>query len=297
MRLPHHSLHLPGLYSLACALIAVMLWAVAPLLVHAAAGIAPLRLTALSLLAGALVTLPLASRGAAPQRGQDTLSRGWTITLHGLLPLLILGAVGGYFSGLGKAPAAEAALITYTWPVLFVLLSQWRTQGRVTPAAVIGSTIAFAGAALLLAPKAGAESGAAEWAGYALAMLAACCWALYSWLCQVAPLPLTRLMPRLLMSASVLAATASLWFEGTTPPASTTALLAAVAIGAGPYGLAMVAWDVALRHGDSRRVGCMAYGVPVFAALFLVLAGLSSPGWQLPVAAALVVVGCLKASR
>ncbi|WP_340638737.1 hypothetical protein [Vreelandella lionensis] len=59
----------------------------------------------------------------------------------------------------------------------------------------------------------------------------------------------------------------------------------------------MVAWDKALRFGQASLVGSLAYGVPILAALLLVLAGVSVFDWRLPTAALLVAVGCLKASR
>ncbi|MED5252121.1 MAG: EamA family transporter, partial [Pseudomonadota bacterium] len=46
-------------FSVCAALVAVTLWSIAPLLVELARDTAPLQLTALTLLAGALATLPL----------------------------------------------------------------------------------------------------------------------------------------------------------------------------------------------------------------------------------------------
>ncbi|WP_226912734.1 DMT family transporter, partial [Halomonas sp. 3D7M] len=270
----------------------VMLWSIAPLLAELARDTSPLQLTALTLLAGALATLPLSRRvNVAACRPR------WQISVWLGLPLLIVGAVSSYYIGMRLAPAAEAALITYTWPVLFVLLSQWSRFGRLHIASVTGALIAFSGAAILLLPQAlsGGFGGAAS--GYGLALLAACCWALYSWLGQVAPVSLTPLLPRLLMIACAVAACASLIVEGTFIMPQGEALLAGIALGLGPYGIAMVAWDKALRFGQASLVGSLAYGVPILAALLLVLAGVSVFDWRLPTAALLVVVGCLKASR
>ncbi|WP_417862182.1 DMT family transporter [Vreelandella venusta] len=279
-------------YSVCAALVAVMLWSIAPLLAALAQDTSPLQLSALTLLAGALATLPLSRRvNIAACRPH------WKISVWLGLPLLIVGAVSSYYIGMRLAPAAEAALITYTWPVLFVLLSQWSRFGRLHIASATGALIAFSGAAILLLPQAlsGGFGGAAS--GYGLALLAACCWALYSWLGQVAPVPLTPLLPRLLMIACAVATCASLIMEGTFIMPQGETLLAGIALGLGPYGIAMVAWDKALRFGQASLVGSLAYGVPILAALLLVLAGVSVLDWRLPTAALLVVVGCLKASR
>lgn len=289
-----HRIHLlsPGRFSIAAALVAVVLWSAAPLLAEQARGLAPLPLAALTLLAGSLATMPLSRR--QPTGG---LALRWQLAIWVGLPLLTMGAVSSYFIGMRLAPASDAALITYTWPVLFILLSQWLTFGRVRFSSVLGAMIAFAGAALLMAPESGSSSQGSL-AGYGFAMLAAVCWALYSWLCQATPVTLTPLMPRILLIASALTAAIFLPFAqgGITLP-DTGTLLAGLAIGLGPFGIAMVAWDKALRFGKASLIGSLAYGVPVLAAAFLVLAGMSVLDWRLPIAGALVVGGCLQAGR
>ncbi|WP_017431270.1 DMT family transporter [Vreelandella jeotgali] len=289
-----HRIHLlsPGRFSIAAALVAVVLWSAAPLLAEQARGLAPLPLAALTLLAGSLATMPLSRR--QPTGG---LALRWQLAIWVGLPLLTMGAVSSYFIGMRLAPASDAALITYTWPVLFILLSQWLTFGRVRFSSVLGAMIAFAGAALLMAPE-GGNSSQGSLAGYGFAMLAAVCWALYSWLCQATPVTLTPLMPRILLIASALTAAIFLPFAqgGITLP-DTGTLLAGLAIGLGPFGIAMVAWDKALRFGKASLIGSLAYGVPVLAAAFLVLAGMSVLDWRLPIAGALVVGGCLQAGR
>ncbi|MFB9866949.1 DMT family transporter [Vreelandella sulfidaeris] len=291
-----HRVHSPALfprwYSVGAALVAVMLWSVAPLLAELANATPPLQLTAVTLLAGALATLPLSRRVNVAACGA-----GWWLSVWIGVPLLIFGAVSTYFIGMRLAPAAEAALITYTWPVLFVLLSQWSRFGRLRIAGVIGALIAFSGAALLLVPQAinGGLGGATT--GYALALLAAFCWAIYSWLSQTAPLPLAPLLPRILLIACTISFAASWVLEGNLALPDSDALMAGIALGLGPYGIAMVAWDKALRWGHASLIGSLAYGVPILAALLLVLAGMSVLDWRLPAAAVLVVVGCLKASR
>lgn len=292
MQTRHSSILQSPSYSIGAALVAVTLWSMAPLMAELARATAPLQLTALTLLAGALATLPLSRRVPMAR-----CALSWTLGVWLGIPLLIVGAVSSYFIGMRLAPAAEAALITYTWPVLFVLLSQWSRWGRLHWASVAGALIAFSGAAILLLPQAlnGGFGGVAS--GYGLALLAACCWALYSWLGQAAPIALTPLLPRLLLIACAFTCLGSVWLEGDVALPRGEALVAGIALGLGPYGIAMVAWDKALRFGQASLVGSLAYGVPILAALLLVLAGMSVLDWRLPTAALLVVVGCLKAGR
>lgn len=104
-------------------------------------------------------------------------------------------------------------------------------------------------------------------------------------------------MPRLFLVAGAGAATATS-FAGT--PAglpSGIALVAGVALGVDPYGVAMVAWDLALRTGPTALIGSLAHAVEVVAAAFLVIAGATAPDWPIAVAAMLVVAGSFMARR
>ncbi len=274
--------------------LAVLLWALVPLLVAAAGELPPLRLSALALLAGALGTLPMARRR---RRREAPLAKRHGVVVYLGVSLLVAGAVGACFASLSLAPAAEAALITYTWPVLFLLASQWLAQRRLSPATLGGALLAFSGAALLVAPQALAGGFSGAWQGYLLALVAAVCWALYSLACRVPAYRLAERMPHLLLIASVMTGAASLLLEGVRTLPSPDALLATAALGLGPYGIAMLAWDRALKDPQAQRLGNLAHAVPVLATLFLVLAGVTAPDWRLPVAAVLVVAGSMTASQ
>ncbi len=294
MAMVKHSMTNPLTISVLAALFAVTLWASAPLLVDLASAVPPFQLTSIALLSGAVAALPLSLRN---RRSRQPVPWKWKPVIYLLVPLLVLGAVGAYLVGLGMAPTAEAALITYTWPVLFIVISQWLLHGRIAMSVLSGAIIAFAGAALLLAPEALENGFSGHMAGYGLALLAGCCWAIYSWICQAAPVAVAPIMPGLFLLASAGAVGAGTLSGSPATAPSAMALLAGMALGLGPYGLAMVAWDLALRSGPTGLIGSLAYGVPVLAALFLVLAGVAAPDWRLPGAAILVVAGAVVASR
>lgn len=295
MRILNTSIRIQNVLGIAAALFAVLLWASAPLLVDAARSIPPFQLATIALTSGALAVLPMSLRGRTA-RGQVTVSWQWKLVIFGLVPLLVLGAVGAYLAGLALAPTAEASLITYTWPVMFILISQWAFHRRIALPVIAGSLIAFSGAALLLAPEALNHGFSGNLTGYGLALLAGGCWALYSWISQATPVAIAPVMPGLFLLAGAGAAAADTVSGSAAVLPSGTALAAGVALGLGPYGLAMVAWDLALRRGPTALVGSLAYAVPVLAAIFLVLAGIAAPDWRLPSAAILVVLGSLVAA-
>lgn len=289
----------PLYVSITAALFAVVLWAGAPLLVDLASSVPPFQLTAIALISGAIVALPTSLRKRGNRNVQNVqvpLSLRWKLAIYGLLPTLILGAIGGYLTGVGMAPTAEAALITYTWPIMFIVISQWVFHRRIPLPVLCGALIAFSGAAVLLSPGTETEGFSQYLLGYALALMAACCWALYSWVCQAAPVAVAPIMPGLFLLAALGATIADVLTGAAFGLPSGLALVAGIGLGVGPYGLAMVAWDVALRSGPAALVGSLAYGVPVLAAAFLVVAGVAAPDWRLPLAALLVVVGSVVAT-
>ncbi|MEQ5803018.1 DMT family transporter [Halomonas sp. H10-9-1] len=288
-----HFTHSPWLGAAAGAL-AVVLWALVPLLAAQAGELPPLRLSALALLAGALGTLPMARRR---RHEVPPLGRLAGALVYLGVPLLITGAVGACFAAFTLAPAEETALILYTWPVLFLLASRRLALGRLPANTLVGAGLAFGGAALLVLPGAMAGGVSGAWDGYALALLGAVCWALYSLASQVAAWRLGERMPHLLLIASAMVGGLSLALEGAHALPSRDALLATAALGLGPYGLAMLAWDRAMRDPLAHRVGNLAHAVPVLATLLLVVAGVTTPDWRLPLAALLVVAGSMTASR
>jgi drug/metabolite transporter (DMT)-like permease len=254
---------------------------------------APLKLTAISLFAGAIATIPM-SRKRQPAQVKPSLT--WRLIIHLLIPLLVLGAVAFYLMGLGQAPTAKAALITYTWPVMFILISDLMLRRRLSWTALTGAAIAFGGTVVVLDPQSfqGALSG--HGAGYALALASGVCWALYSVISQMAPVSITPVLPALFLTAAAGAAGADGLTGGSVESISLPAVTAGVVLGLGPYGLAMAAWDLALRVGSTAVVGTLAYLVPILAAVFMVLAGISELDWRLPVAGLMVVAGCFVAS-
>ena len=203
-----------------------------------------------------------------------------------------------YFFALRLAPAAEANLINYLWPLLIVLLSAFVPgSSRLRAAQLIGAVMGLAGTALLI--RGGGSVGAASgsfW-GYASALSCALVWSTYSVLNRrFAAIP-SEAMIGVCGAVALLGVGAHMLVE----PASVTPgggeWLALAALGIGPLGLAFLAWDYGTKHGDLPVLGTIAYAAPVLSTLLLVLLGLAQPTVQLMVACALVVGGAWIATR
>lgn len=274
------------------AAVAVVLWSLAPVLAELARAVPPLQLTAMVAGIATLATWPVGR--AVGRRDGDPVAiplRAWLVG-----PLLVLGAIGFYFVALRLAPAAEAALVTYTWPILFVIAAELVQVRRVHVNSLAGAVVAFSGAALVLLEPS-RPAGEPPLGGYAFAFASGTCWAAFSLLARQQPIPLSGIMPRLFGLATIWTLAGHLLFEETLWSFATGEIASIVFIGFGPYGLAFVAWDTALRRGRSATVGTLAYAVPVLSALLLIAAGITSIDWRLGVAAVAVVVGCALASR
>jgi len=86
-------------------------------------------------------------------------------------------------------------------------------------------------------------------------------------------------------------------FEPTIWPATTTAWLAVAALGIGPTGGAFYLWDHAVKRGDIRALGALSYAAPILSTGLLIVCGLAQPTSTLLIAALLVTVGAVLASR
>ncbi len=270
---------------------AVLLWSLAPTLGELARSVPPLQLTALCFAVASVMTAPVVYRkGRTPSVGIGAVSPIWLMA-----PLLMVGAVGCYFWGLAHAPAGNVTLVTYVWPVLFVVATEILALGRVRTPVVVGCLLAFAGAGLLLLSEGAALQ--ASWAGYAAGISSGLSWVGFSLLARRQAVPLAGVLPVLCMLAALWATLVHGLTEPTLWRLAGHDALWIVLIGAGPYGLAFLLWDYALRRGPGATVGTMAYAVPVLSAAVLLVTGFAALRWQLPVAAAMVMTGCVVASR
>jgi hypothetical protein len=163
------------------ALAAIALWGtLAPLgvkLTH----LPPFLLTGLGLLVGSLIALPLS---------RFRLSE-WRVPL----PTLLVGIYGLFgfhfllFMALRTAPAVEANLINYLWPLGMVVLAPLFLPGvTLHTQHVAAALIGFAGAAIAILGRGGAGRAASGFQiGYLLALASAFVWSSYSLLTRRLP--------------------------------------------------------------------------------------------------------------
>ncbi len=270
---------------------AVILWSMLALLTVGSAPVPPLMLNAICFGIGGLVGLVwLALSGEIGSLRRVPL-KVYIIGTAGLF-----GYHFFYFSALRMAPAAEAGLIAYLWPLLIVLMSALLPGETLKRGHILGGLLGFAGAAtILLGGRAGSVDGAM--AGYALALVCAFTWSGYSILSRSFGAVPTGSVAVFCIATAVLSALAHLRFETALWPENTLGWLSVIGLGLGPVGLAFYVWDIGVKKGDIQLLGVASYAAPVLSTLILVLAGVAAPSWSLLAAAILITAGAALAAR
>jgi drug/metabolite transporter (DMT)-like permease len=224
-------------------------------------------------------------------RRQNPLARliqppaAWALGVAGLFGYHFL-----YFLGLSQAPAVEANLINYLWPLLIVVFSGLLPGERIRWFHAAGVLMGLGGCWLLISGGGGTAFNPAHLTGYLAALGAALVWSGYSVLNRrFARVPSDAVGGFCGMTA-LLAFGAHLLFEPTVLP-SGWEWLAIVGLGLGPVGLAFFVWDHGMKHGDIRALGALAYLAPVLSTLLLVVAGRTEANETLLIACLLVAAG------
>ena len=263
---------------------AIAIWSLLAVLSRGAASIPPLQITAMSFAVSAVLgTVVLAVRGDLAVFRQKPIA--W---LHGVGGLF--GYHACYFAALATAPAAEANLINYAWPLLIVVFSAPILGLHLSRWHLLGVLTGLAGCLLLLARNADFSAGALF--GYSCAFAAAIIWALYSVVSRrLASVP-TGAVVGFCGASAILAAAAHFLFEPTVIP-DAAALASVLLLGIGPVGGAFFLWDIGMKRGDPRLLGTLAYATPVASTIILGLAGFTSLTMTVLLAASLVVAGGL----
>lgn len=266
---------------------ALALWAFLALLARMAAGVPPLQITALAFAAGGVLALAVvAARG-----GLALLRQGPLAWAHGVGGLFGYHAL--YFAALALAPAVEANLLNYLWPLLIVLLSAPILGLRLGARRLAGVALGFAGCVLLVGAGASFPPGAAL--GFLAAAGCALVWSVYSVTSKRMQAVPTEAVAGFCLATALLAGVTHLLFETTVVP-DARQWVAVLLLGAGPLGAAFFLWDTGMKRGDPRLLGTLAYAVPVASTLLLVVAGEGVLTWRAGVAAVLVAGGGLLAA-
>ncbi len=265
-------------------LLAILLWSSLALLTTATAGLPAFEVLALGFGFAALFGIVL------------TLLRGnWSelrqpLSALTLTTTALFGYHALYFIALKHAPAVEANLLNYLWPLLIVLFAGLLPGVRVRGMQIAGTLLGLAGAVILVTRGSGIDIQPRYLHGYLAALGAAVIWAAYSVLNRRhAQVPSSAIIVAC-AGVALLGALAHAVFEQTVPPTMTQWGVLAL-MGVGPVGTAFLLWDHGTKHGDISLLGSLSYLAPLLSTLLLVLAGQAAWHWSQGVAIGLLMLG------
>lgn len=199
-----------------------------------------------------------------------------------------------YFRAMASAPQIEANILAETWPLQMVLFSRLILGQKISPRAAGGVILGFAGAVILAWRGEPLSLGRGDLPGYGMALLAGGSWALYSILLRRGdekgkPVDLlSGVAATFGASAAALIAARSL-----AGPSPTPGIFLCIYLGAGPIGLALIAWDTAMRRGDPQKIAALGYLTPLIATLGLILLGTEPFRWTAGLGLFLILCGCV----
>ena len=266
-------------------LIAITLWSTLALFTISTGAIPPFQLTFMTFsIAFVIGLIAWIVRGADARMFTHLPKRVWLIGVYGLF-----GYHFFYFLALKSAPALEANLINYLWPLLIVLLSAALPNERLRWFHSVGALCGFIGAFLLIGGK-GISFSLDYMQGYVYAVVCAFVWSSYSVASRYFGSVPTLAVGAFCGVTAVLSFGAHLVFEQTYVP-SMGEMAYVMGMGIGPMGIAFFVWDYAMKQGDIKFVGSLSYATPLLSTLLLILFGGVSASETIWLSCGLIVVG------
>lgn len=273
---------------------AIALWGLLALFTAASGTVPPFQLTAMTFAIGGGIGLAVV---ASRPGGLALLAQPPRVWLHGVAGLFGYHAL--YFTALRFAPAAEANLLNYLWPLLIVVFSALLPGERLKAHHLLGALLGLAGTVLLITGRGGLGAGFASGhlLGYAAALGCALVWSVYSVTARLLPDVPTEAVAGFCLATAALALGCHLVLETTVWPGSAVEWLAILALGLGPVGAAFYLWDRGMKRGDIQVLGAASYAAPVLSTLALVAFGHAEASLVLGVSVALIVAGSVVAAK
>ncbi|MBX3578676.1 MAG: EamA family transporter [Rhizobiaceae bacterium] len=270
---------------------AVAMWALLALLTDASGAVPPFLLSALTFSVGTVVglaaraVLPAAKAGPVPPVV-------WLIGIGGLFGYHFL-----YFTALRNAPAVEASLIAYLWPLFIVIGSALMPGERLRWYHVAGAALGLLGTVLIVTRGGGISFDGRYALGYLAAFACAFVWSAYSLLSRRYSAVPTSMVTWFCAATALLSLVCHLLLEETVMPASPLQWVAVAGLGVMPVGAAFYAWDYGVKHGNIQVLGAASYASPLLSTLVLILTGFAEPSLTLLLACVLITGGAILAAK
>jgi len=270
---------------------AILMWSLLALFTAASGKMPPFQLSAICFSIGSLPGLIVLAFKPERLALLKQPAKVWIVGIAGLFGYHFL-----YFTALRNAPAVEAGLIAYLWPLLIVVGSALLPGEKLRWYHVAGAICGLFGTGMIVARN-GVEFDNAYALGYGAALACAFTWAGYSLLTRRFEAVSTDVVTGFCMATAALSFLCHLGLETTVWPQSATEWLAVAGLGLLPVGAAFYAWDYGVKNGDIQILGVASYAAPVLSTLVLILFGFAEPSLRIALACLFVTGGAVLAAR
>jgi len=267
------------------------MWSFLALLTAASGKMPPFQLSAVAFAIGSLPGIVVLILKPERLKLLRQPAKVWIIGIAGLFGYHFL-----YFTALRNAPAVEAGLIAYLWPLLIVVGSALLPGERLRWYHLVGALAGLSGTVLIVARN-GIDFDSAYTVGYGAALLCAFTWSAYSLLTRRFDTVSTDVVTGFCLATSILSLVCHLGLETTVWPQSALEWVAVVGLGLFPVGAAFYAWDYGVKNGDIQILGAASYAAPLLSTIILMLFGFAEPSLRIALACLLVTGGAVLASR
>lgn len=270
---------------------AILMWSFLALMTAASGTMPPFQLSAITFAIGSLPGILLFM--ARPERLKELRQppKVWLAGVGGLFGYHFL-----YFTALRNAPAVEAGLIAYLWPLLIVVGSALLPGERLGWHHLVGALCGLAGTALIVG-KNGFAFDPAYSLGYFTALLCAFTWAAYSLISRKFEKVSTDVVTGFCLATSALSLLCHLALETTVWPDTTAQWAAVIGLGLLPVGLAFYVWDYGVKNGDIQILGVSSYAAPLLSTLILIIFGFGEVSVRIGLSCLLITGGAVLAAR
>ncbi len=202
-----------------------------------------------------------------------------------------------YFMALKNAPAVEASLIAYMWPLLIVLFSGFLPNEKLAIHHIIGVLLGLFGCVIIITDGGNIAFNGDYIAGYMAAVFCALTWSIYSVLSRRNANVSTDVVGWFCGATAVLGLVCHLIFEQTYIPETTSVWIAVLLLGLGPVGMAFFTWDIGVKFGNIKALGAFSYMAPLLSAILLVIFGDTKASLSLLLACVAITGGALLAAK
>ena len=270
---------------------AILMWSFLALMTAASGTMPPFQLSAITFAIGSLPGILLFIARPARLKELRQPPKVWLAGVGGLFGYHFL-----YFTALRNAPAVEAGLIAYLWPLFIVVGSALLPREKLGWHHIVGALAGLAGTVLIIG-KNGFAFDPAYSLGYFTAFLCAFTWAGYSLISRKFEKVSTDVVTGFCLATSILSLFCHLALETTVWPDTASQWAAVVGLGLLPVGLAFYVWDYGVKNGDIQILGASSYAAPLLSTLILIIFGFGEISVRIGLSCLLITGGAVLAAR